>query len=146
MPTRRRLRGVISGFLGTFASRYSDYQGYWLFGFLTSAPEVLTIDLLEAPDARHIEVALDYAIDLAKEKFADQIDKSGLPRSSAREATLSLERRPGLLTRAGGEHVRRGHEMVLRVRILADTGRTFEGETTVFAAPHNPLWERRRAV
>jgi hypothetical protein len=144
MPTRRRFRGVISGFLGTYASRASDYQGYWLFGFLTGAPEILTIDLLEPPAARQIEPALDYAVDLAKQIFGSQVDKAGLPPASARGATLTLERQPGMVSRAGGEHLRRGYDIVIRLSVLADTGRRFSGDAVLFAAPHNPLWERRR--
>src|SRR5579859_767610 len=123
MPTRRKFRAVISGFLGTIASRNSDYQGYWLFGFLTGAPAILTINLLEPPAARQIEPALDYTIDLAKQTFGSQVDKAGLPRGSAQEATLTVERRPEMLSRAGGEHLRRGYEIVIRIAVLADTGR-----------------------
>jgi len=28
------MTAVLKNFLGTYTSRYSDFQGYWLFGFL----------------------------------------------------------------------------------------------------------------
>ena len=34
MPTRRVIKSVLHNFLGTYTSRYSDYNGYWLFGFM----------------------------------------------------------------------------------------------------------------
>ena len=46
MAKRRAIRGVLGNFLGTFTSRYSDYDGYWLFGFLVADLKDLRIDLL----------------------------------------------------------------------------------------------------
>ena len=34
MPRRRTIKGVLDNFLGTYTSRYSDYDGYWLFGMV----------------------------------------------------------------------------------------------------------------
>ncbi len=34
MATRRAINGVLGNFLGTYVSRYSDYDSYWLFGFI----------------------------------------------------------------------------------------------------------------
>ncbi len=31
---RRIIKAVLDNFLGTYTSRYSDFHGYWLFGFL----------------------------------------------------------------------------------------------------------------
>ena len=42
IPARRHLKSVLAGFLGTYTSRYSDFQGYWLFGFI-----VEVIDLMD---------------------------------------------------------------------------------------------------
>jgi hypothetical protein len=33
MVTPRAIRGMLRNFLGTYTSQYSDYKGYWLFGF-----------------------------------------------------------------------------------------------------------------
>lgn len=36
MARRRVIKSVLHNFLGTYISRYSDFRGYWLFGFLVS--------------------------------------------------------------------------------------------------------------
>ena len=37
MPSRKMLKGVIRGFLGTYVSRYSEFDGRLLFGFVIEA-------------------------------------------------------------------------------------------------------------
>ena len=34
MPTRRVIKSVLRNLLGTLTSRYSDWHGYWLLGFV----------------------------------------------------------------------------------------------------------------
>ena len=46
MTTRKAMKGVLDGFLGTYMSRYSHYEGYWLFGFLICDLPCLRVDLL----------------------------------------------------------------------------------------------------
>jgi hypothetical protein len=46
MPSSRTLRAVLHNTLGTYLSRYSDYDGYWLFGFLVPRLIELKFDLL----------------------------------------------------------------------------------------------------
>jgi len=79
MPTRNALRGVLAGFLGTFTSRYSDFDGYWLLGFLVKEREIV-IDLLADPSDDSSPVSA--ARHLAAVKFGEQLQKSGLPRSN----------------------------------------------------------------
>jgi hypothetical protein len=45
----RKIRGVLHNFLATYSSRYSDYDGYWLFGVLAQESGHLQIDLVN-PD------------------------------------------------------------------------------------------------
>jgi hypothetical protein len=76
IPRRRNLKGVLAGFLGTYTSRYSDYQGFWLFGFIVGLPNPLEIDLLGVQ-----ENALspeDMAGDLARVKFREQLRSTAL--------------------------------------------------------------------
>ena len=46
MTSRRVIPGVLHNFLGTFTSRYSDFNGYWIFGFLVEKMDSVRIDLL----------------------------------------------------------------------------------------------------
>jgi hypothetical protein len=45
MATRRVIKSVLGNFLGTYVSRYSDYDGYLLFGFLVGDLVELRINL-----------------------------------------------------------------------------------------------------
>jgi hypothetical protein len=63
MPTRRVIKSVLDGFLGTYVSRYSDFGGYWLLGQVLDDLDGLEIDLLasvasDARDARSFAVRL----------------------------------------------------------------------------------------
>ena len=49
VTTSRVIKSVLQNFLGTYASRYSDFEGYWLFGFL-----IADVDALLASIARPI--------------------------------------------------------------------------------------------
>src|SRR4051794_17775759 len=94
MATRKVIRGVLSNFLSTYVSRYSDYDGYWLFGFLVSDLGELRIDLL-VPIVGDPDTPLGAAIRSAAAKFADQAGKAGLTRSQVRDAWLAILRLPG---------------------------------------------------
>ncbi len=72
MATRRTMRGVLGNFLGTYTSRYSDFDGYWLFGFLVSDLGEFRIDLL-APNPGEPNTPLAVAVQLAAAKFDDQM-------------------------------------------------------------------------
>ena len=46
MASRSVIKSVLWNFLGTYMSRYSDYDGYWLFGFLIEDMGELEINIL----------------------------------------------------------------------------------------------------
>ena len=94
MARRKVIKSVLRNFLGTYVSRYSDYHGYWLFGFLVIDLGELEIDLLnegggdpDSPVARSRQLAVI--------KFAEQLQKAGLARSLVRNARLKITRPPG---------------------------------------------------
>ncbi len=141
--TRKVLNGVLAGFLTTFASRYSDYRGYWLFGFVVAGKQPLQLDLRREAD--HGASPEAFAASLAAARFADQLHKSCLPPSTVREASLVVEWSPDeLVERLAGEHLRRGFDVTFRATAIADTGRRFQRELVVFVAPHDPRMEYQR--
>lgn len=143
MPTRNALRGVLAGFLGTFTSRYSDYDGYWLFGFLVLESEII-IDLLgDASD--DASPPLRAARELARMKFREQLGKSGLPRSTVQRASLYVERPPTPEEGLAGNWRRSGFGVRFRAIAVADNGRSYQREEVVFVAPHDPRFESRSA-
>ena len=88
MPRRRVLPAVLRGFLGTFTSRYSDLDGYWLFGFLAGDLDTVTMDLLEVCAGAF--TPLDVTRRLAAQRFAEQVAKSGLPRDWISAWSMSM--------------------------------------------------------
>ena len=90
MKPRRIIKGVLHNFLGTYTSRYSDYDGYWLFGMLVRDVEELSIDLLCPSIDAASPLSAVAAIQLAAQKFREQMEKSGLSVLCAQEARLHI--------------------------------------------------------
>ena len=143
MPNRRNIKGVLRNFLGTFTSRYSDFDGYWVYGYLVKDFKELNINLLE-PNADNANTSPSaFAIRLAKQKFEEQISKNKLPKSWFREAYLkalkSPESRMGIVNGRSSS----GYEMRFLVRAVADSGHNYELDSSIFVAPHDPEIESR---
>ncbi len=77
MATRRIIKGVLGNFLGTYVSRYSDYDGYLLFGFLVGDFAELRINLL-GQSVADPDSPLGVAVLTAVAKFEDQRAKAHL--------------------------------------------------------------------
>ena len=142
MATRKAIKGVLDNFLGTFTSRYSDYAGYWLFGFLVTEVEPLNFDLLATPtqsDASPVSIAANLAV----QKFHEQLAKHGLNRSCLHAASVSVEWLP--LTVAGqvNSHQTTGHQVRVSASAVTDRGRRYQSERSFFVAPHDPRIELR---
>ncbi len=142
MATRRIIRGVLGNFLGTYTSRYSDYDGYWLFGFLVGHLGELRIDLL-APTVSQPDSPCGVAIRSAAAKFEDQLRKAGLGRSQVREAWLTIRKLAASFEGSVNGHPCRGHNLGFSVWVVTDGGKRYEREQVVFVAPHNPEMEWR---
>jgi hypothetical protein len=76
MAKRKVVKSVLRNFLGTYMSRYSDYRGYWLFGFLVSDLLESEFDLLDR-GAGDSETPLAIAERLAATRFEDELRKAG---------------------------------------------------------------------
>jgi len=144
MATRRTVRGVLGNFLGTYTSRYSDYDGYWLFGFLVADLAELRIDLL-ATQVDDANTPVSVAVRSAVGKFDDQVRKAGLVRSQVREACLTIRRLPGSVEGPVNGHSCAGYNISFSAGVLMDGGRRYEREQIVFVAPHDSKVELRSA-
>ena len=141
MATQRVLRSVTRNFLATYTSRYSDREGYWLFGFLSDNPE-LEIDLLGDRYRRSDDPAEDARL-CAMDAFVDQLAKAKVAETRLRTARLSISTSPQKIERVSGGTLRQGREMTFVVVITTDAGATYEAICTKFVAPHNPSLELR---
>jgi hypothetical protein len=131
------MKGALDGFLGTYLSRYSDYDGYWLFGFLVSKPLHLHIDLVSHQIDTSTETPEEVAITLAKLKFHEQVEKAGLSFHHIRAAELEIVREGST---SGGyvyEQEREGYYVLFRATATMDDGRVYGRERSVFVAPHD---------
>jgi hypothetical protein len=139
MPSRKLLNGVLRGFLGTYVSRYSDLDGYLVFGLAADALDGLEVDLtLDAP-APSLDPVSEVRR-LAIRRFSEQLAKVGLSRSVVRSATLAI--RPAPEARGGyvetGRRVPSGHDYTFTVSVVTDLGRPYRAECRAFIAPHAP--------
>jgi len=133
---------VLGNFLGTYTSRYSDYRGYWLFGFLVADLDELRIDLLASP-AAEADSPLGVAVRSAAAKFANQVQKAGLVRPQIRDAWLTIRKLAGPATGSVNGVPCAGHNVSFSAGAVMDGGRRYEREQVLFVAPHNAEVELR---
>jgi hypothetical protein len=141
IPKRRQLNGVLAGFLGTYTSRYSDFEGYWVFGFIVEAVDLLEIDLLAKPSSAAGAIAK--SDELARTRFREQLRKHGFAESAAVEATLRIVPGAEQVERLAGDLRRPGRDVTFCASVLSDTGTRYTRTETVFVASHDPRFEQR---
>jgi hypothetical protein len=143
MPRAREIVGVLYNFLGTFTSRYSDLDGYWLFGKLVSSTNEFTIDLMSSGASSAESAAMASARELARRKFREQMEKAGIPVSTLREGHLRVTKSPGSRMGLVNGQVSAGHELKFVATVFLNSGKHYANERPVFVAPHNPAIEQR---
>jgi hypothetical protein len=144
MPKVKVIKSVLWNFLGSYMSRYSDYCGYWLFGFLVENLGELEFNLL-AREAGSRDAPPALAAWLAVRKFEDQLRKAGLELSQVQEARLRISRLPGAIGSLINGHSCSGYKVTLKVIAVMKDGKRYERERQLFVAPHNPEVELRSA-
>ncbi len=142
MATRRVIKSVLQSFLGTYTSRYSDYDGYWLFGFLVADLGELRINLL-GQNVGDPASPVGVATSLAVTKFEEQRRKSDLAPSHIHEAWLTIQRLPGERKWWASDHWSAGFNIRFSALAVMENGKRYERECDVFVAPHNPEFESR---
>ncbi len=139
---RRAINGTLHNFLGTLASRYSDYDGYWIFGFLVKKLSHSTLDLLHDESATVDRTpAWSAFANLARRRFAEQLHLNSVT-TFVRRATLDVDRGRALSGAQNGA-VSAGYELTLSVEIASDLGRLYRDRLSFFVAEHHPGIESR---
>lgn len=136
MPSRRVIQSALQGFLGTLTSRYSAYEGRWLFGFLVDDVASETIDLLSPDVVQTRSRPYRTLIALAREKFRAQVGTTQLPMSAVRTATLELHRSAESRSVKDGALVRDAFDLTFLVLAVTDDGRSWRRERTVVVWRH----------
>ncbi len=142
MPSTRVLRGIVSNALESYLSRYSSYQGYWLFGFLIETLDEVEFDLLapQGPSGTPLEAAQARAVRV----FREQLAKSGLAPSLVENARLGLRR--GRVANVDTESFSAwGWELQAHLVAQSSRGHAFQARRAIRVAAHNPCVERRSA-
>ncbi len=142
MANRKVIRGVLGNFLGTYTSRYTDYEGYWLFGFIVADLSEWQINLL-APIDKSLRPPYDAAAQIAISRFQDQVHKAGLVFTLIKDAQLAIRRLAGSSNCCVNGRPRIGHDLKFSVTTTLDNGRVYEHEMTITVAPHDPTIEGR---
>jgi hypothetical protein len=145
MTSRRVIPGVLHNFLGTFASRYSDFDGYWVFGFLVEDLDTVRIDLLDEPPGSVDSTPSGFARRMAAQKFREQIAKAGLPKEWFHEAHLDISRSPESKLGFVNGRSSSGYDLRFQAHVVTDLGRAYDSTASIFVAPHDPRVESRSA-
>ena len=143
MMRRRAIKGVLHNFLGTYTSRYSDYDGYWLFGILIGDVGELNIDLLSPSVDPTASAPMAIAIRLAAQKFREQMEKAGSGVSCVREGWLNITKLPDSQRGVVNGRVCNGQNLRFVAKVVSDYGKTYESKLSLFVAPHDSTVESR---
>lgn len=136
---------LLDNFLGTFTSRYSQFDGYWLFGFLVNECGEIAVDLLSESPADAGNSPLERTAQIARVKFAEQLEKLQIHPHYLSAATLTI-RLPGenVSGEVNGQNCL-GFEVTFSAQAVSDRGASYRSERKLFVAPHHPSNERRSA-
>ncbi len=139
---RGAIKSLLEGFLGTYTSRYTRWQGYWLFGFIVEDMHGTCFELLEQPDIQEVS-PMATAASIARSNFRAQLARNGVP--EARVLTARLE----IVRVANPRHwfaigmlPKQGHEFLFTVNVQTDSTTTHQRSRSVLIAPHDPNVER----
>lgn len=136
------MKGALWGFLGTYVSRYSDYDGYWLFGFLVPTWVPIRIDLLDDAPANGSRGPVAVAVALARSKFREQLVKAGFDGDAVEAATLTIDAvEPARADRFAD--FRAGYNVAFVATATMGEGRMYDRKLVVFVAPHDEAVESR---
>src|ERR1700761_321087 len=109
---RKVLNGILAGFLGTYTSRYSDHEGYWIFGMLFRDLNELKIDLLKTDVCLDQKDLKEIARELANRKFREQMGKAGLAISLLEGANLTIVKSPHVIMGLVNGRICPGHKVL----------------------------------
>ena len=140
MTKRRAIKGILHNFLGTFISRYSEFDGYWLFGFLVEDIQTTRIDLLST-NFEETDETISIAKQIAVRKFAEQFEKANIPISWLGEAFLEITKSPKPKECYVNGELCTGYEMEFVANTVTDKEKLYKSASTIIVAPHNPIIE-----
>ena len=103
------------------------------------------MDLLRPSTAVAMAAPVATAIQLAAQKFREQVEKAGFTLSCVQQAALVITTLPEPRRGLVNGRMCSGHNVRFSATVVSDTGKTYESEMSVFIAPHDPEVELRSA-
>jgi hypothetical protein len=143
MKVRRRLTGVLCGFLDAFVSRYSDYDGYWIFGLLVRERAEVSFELLRGSSDMPGSPVFSAAVRIAKSRFASLLEKYCIPPEFVSEASVAVSRLEPATRGPVNGRTCTGHHYLLVANAASDLGKHYTAHKRIFIAPHDPSVEHR---
>ena len=143
MKVRRRITGALAGFLHTYISRYTDMNGYWLWGQLVLETSAIELQILPEDAPLPVLPISRHATILARKKILEQLDNHHIPRHFVKEAKLRIEKK---IDESYGwiEHQRvKGNLVVLTIDAVSDLEKKYSCYARMFVSPHDPAIERQ---
>lgn len=132
---------MLHNFLRTFTSRYSDFDGYWVFGVVVEELNDARIDLLGPADRGAGSAPMRALVHIARDRFRNQLAKHRLTPSLLKAAELLIARAPEKAAEARVNG--RGYEVTVSVRAVTDLDTEYVSSVSIFVAPHDPNRESR---
>jgi len=129
MKVRRRLTGVLCGFLDAFTSRYSDYDGYWIFGLLVRERAQVSFDLLHRSSDMQETPVFVASARIAQSTFVSLLDKYGIPAEFVSEASFEMSKLDPAIIGAVNGLTCTGHRYLLRASATSDLGKHYTAHT-----------------
>ncbi len=133
---------VLHDYLGSFTSRNTQHDGYWLMGFLAADPRRLEWDLLVPLSPQQSASPVIHAHELAVSIFAAQLSKAG-GAADVCSAFLAIHLLPDAVVMDVNGHERWGCWLRYAVTVIDWSGSRYLRSITVAVAPHDPSIERR---
>ena len=142
MAIRNALSGVLTNFLGTYVSRNSDYNGYWIFGNLVPNSTTVSIDLLGHATDGALS-AISVARNRAVVQFNGQLTKAGLSPTEISAASLAIHHSLEPVTGTVNGYRCIGYQVTFAAAATMVSGKQYQSSRLVFIAPHNPQNEQQ---
>lgn len=136
MSRRKQFNGVCHDILGTFVSRYNDYNGYWALGQYVALLENLRKSELQLKLSDVTETPENHVIAVSKEYYRGAVlrmmEANSMPQAWLVNATIKVS-------------IVAPDKVACEIEIVSDLGRSYRSERTISVGRHDPVIELRRA-
>ncbi|MGC4070969.1 MAG: hypothetical protein QM760_00300 [Nibricoccus sp.] len=129
--------------MSAFTSRYSDYDGYWLFGFLVTRGERFTFDLTGDIQTEIGDPIVSAAFYRVRSLFYQQLEKAKIPMGLISSASVFLEKNQVAKLGPVNHQAVLGQDVIISARGVSDLGTVYTSTKIIFVARHDPEIELR---